>query len=186
MPQFEYSARTALIVVDVQNDFTHPAGTLFRPGREAVVPAVNTEIQLALAKRALIIYTQDWHPNASLEHFRRHSAHCVADSWGAELNEALDIVGTVIRKGMANDLDVDGYSGFSQPQMRLALKEHGVENVVVVGIALQACVKATALDAVKDGYATYVLRRATASETLNIRDRRAVIRELKAAGIHVE
>ena len=98
-----YDAGTALIVVDVQNDFTDPDGSLYVPGGEAVVPVVNAEIDTATAAGARVVYTQDWHPS-STPHFAKAGGswpvHCVAGTAGAELYPQLRVVGPIVRKGI--------------------------------------------------------------------------------------
>src|SRR3990172_4638626 len=104
---------TALVVVDVQNDFADPAGSLSVRGGEAVVVAANAEIAAARAAGALVVYTQDWHPE-STPHFAKDGGvwpvHCLAASWGAALHPALDVGGPVVRKGSAGE---GGDSGFT-------------------------------------------------------------------------
>src|SRR5664279_685173 len=99
-----YQPGTALIVVDVQNDFADPAGGLSVAGGAAIVPAVNGEIESAGNAGAIVVFTQDWHP-ASTPHFAKDGGiwpvHCVAGSWGAELHPALTVPGDAprVRKG---------------------------------------------------------------------------------------
>src|ERR1700694_370714 len=82
-----YDERTALIVVDVQNDFADPTGSLYVPGGERLLPEINRQLQLAMSAGALLVYTQDWHP-AVTPHFQKGGGkwpvHCVRESWGAE------------------------------------------------------------------------------------------------------
>src|SRR3712207_5957669 len=108
-----YDPATALIVVDVQNDFADPAGGLAVPGGDAIVDAVDREVEAAAASGAFVVYTQDWHP-ASTPHFAKDGGvwpvHCVAGTWGAELHPVLTVEGPVVRKGSNGE---DGYSGFT-------------------------------------------------------------------------
>ena len=108
-----YGPHTALIVVDVQNDFADPAGALYVGDGASIIPLVNAEIDAARAAGSRIFYTQDWHP-PSTPHFAKDGGvwpvHCVADTWGARLHPALVVSGPVVRKGSAGE---DGYSGFS-------------------------------------------------------------------------
>jgi len=108
-----YDVRTALIVVDVQNDFADPAGSLYVRGGEEIVPPVNAQIDEALAAGALVAYTQDWHPPTT-PHFQKDGGiwpvHCVAGTWGAELHADLHVEGPIVKKGSGGE---DGYSGFS-------------------------------------------------------------------------
>src|SRR3989304_4841988 len=91
-----YDPTTALVVVDVQNDFADPAGSLSVRGGEAGVLAANAEIAPAGAAGPLIVYTQDWHPE-STPHFAKDGGvwpvHCLAGSWGAALPPALGVGG---------------------------------------------------------------------------------------------
>ena len=107
-----YDARTALLVVDVQNDFADPAGTLYVEGGELVVPIVNTEVEKAKAAGALVVYTQDWHPEHT-PHFQRDGGiwpvHCVEDTDGAAFHPDLTIEGSeVVRKGQQVATDTRG------------------------------------------------------------------------------
>ena len=109
-----YDAGTALIVVDVQNDFAHPDGSLFVAGAAGVVAAANREIATAVEAGAWVAYTQDWHPERT-PHFETDGGvwpvHCVGGTWGAELHAGLVAdAGPVVRKGVDG---ADGYSGFS-------------------------------------------------------------------------
>ena len=189
----EYDGETALIVVDMQNDFADPEGSLYVPGGEEVVPVVNREIERALKADAFVVYTQDWHPE-STPHFAKDGGiwpvHCVGESWGAELHPDLEVAGPTVRKGTGGE---DGYSGFSvrDPEsgeesatgLAESLAERGVRRVVVVGLALDYCVKATALDAAAGGWETTVLEEATRAVNLEPEDGARSLEELKAAGV---
>src|ERR1700675_2332175 len=171
-----YDARTALLVVDVQNDFADPRGSLSVRGGEAVVDAANREIADALAGGAVVIYTQDWHPE-STPHFGKDGGiwpvHCVAGSWGAERHPRLVVEGPTVRKGSHGE---DGYSGFTMrdpltgatvaTEMDARLRGLVIQRVVIAGLATDYCVRATALDAVTLGYATTVLVDAVAAVDL--------------------
>ncbi|MGH8913182.1 MAG: isochorismatase family protein [Acidimicrobiia bacterium] len=183
-----YDDKTALVVVDVQNDFADPKGSLYVPGGEEVVPAVNDEVGRALAVGAMVVYTQDWHPE-STPHFQKDGGvwpvHCVMETWGAELHSDLEVDGPVVRKGSNGE---DGYSGFTMrdPEtgkemptpLRAMLEDKGIERVVVVGLALDVCVKATALDAVT-GFETTVVVGASAPVELQPGDGARAIEELE-------
>jgi nicotinamidase/pyrazinamidase len=163
-----YDTRTALLVIDVQNDFAHPDGSLYVDDAAAAIRAVNREIAAARAAGAPVVTTQDWHP-ADTPHFAKDGGtwpvHCVTDSWGAELHADLQPGDHQVFKGVGGE---DGYSGFSMVHPTSGatsstglddlLRERGVERVVVVGLATDYCVKATALDAVALGFGTTVVR----------------------------
>lgn len=192
-----YDASTALVVVDVQNDFADPNGSLYVQGGEQVVQRVNAEIAAAREAGALVVYTQDWHPD-STPHFEKDGGvwpvHCVQGTWGAEFHPDLDVLtGTpVVRKGTEGE---DGYSGFTvrDPQsgeeqatrLEDVLRESGVERVVVVGLALDYCVKETALDAARKDFETVLLTDATSAVDLQPGDGEKAIDAVRASGATV-
>jgi nicotinamidase/pyrazinamidase len=191
-----YDAHTALLVVDVQNDFADPQGSLHVQGGEEIVPLVNIEIEQARAAAAKVIYTQDWHP-PSTPHFQKDGGiwpvHCVKDSWGAELHPDLDVDGPIVRKGSNGE---DGYSAFSMrdpetgattpTELAGLLAEAAVTRLVVVGLATDYCVRATVLDARKHGYPTTVIENAVRAVNLESRDGEKAVEEMLAAGALLE
>lgn len=194
MPE-SYAATTALIVVDMQNDFTDPAGSLYITGADDLVPVINTEIESATAAGAPVFYTQDWHPRET-PHFADFGGlwpvHCVHDTWGAEMFPALTVTGELVHKGTGAE---DGYSGFSGNDLasgnsaRTALADHlttaGVQALVVVGVAGDFCVKATALDARALGYPVRLPLSCTGFANLADGDDERAIAELRDAGVSV-
>ncbi|MBT8206703.1 MAG: isochorismatase family protein [Acidimicrobiia bacterium] len=191
----DYSPTTALIVVDMQNDFADSEGSLSVAGGGALLPVVNNEIAAASGANAVVVYTQDWHP-PSTPHFAKDGGiwpvHCVMDTWGAEFHPELNVVGQVVRKGTRGE---DGYSGFTMQdpetgeklptELADLLRSAGVDRIVVTGLALDYCVKATALDGAALGFSTSVLRRATAAVNLQPDDGTAAVAELVDAGVTV-
>jgi nicotinamidase/pyrazinamidase len=191
----DYDAKTALVVVDVQNDFADPAGSLSVPGGDDVVEVVNAEIAAAKQAGATVVYTQDWHPPRT-PHFVTDGGpwpvHCVAGSWGAELHPRLTVDGPAVRKGSHGE---DGYSGFTMRDVISGdeistgldelLRERGITRVVVVGLALDYCVKATALDAIAMGYNTVVPVAATAPVEVAPGDGARAEAEMAEAGVAV-
>jgi nicotinamidase/pyrazinamidase len=192
----QYDDKTALIVVDVQNDFADPQGSLYVAHGEDVVPVANREIERARAAGALVVYTQDWHPE-STPHFQKDGGtwpvHCVMTTWGAEFHPQLEVDGEVIQKGSEGE---DGYSGFSvrdpatgsEERTRLEglLRDKGVERVVVLGLATDYCVKETAIDAAKAGFDTTVLSDGTRAVNLDEGDDQRALQEVERAGARVE
>lgn len=195
MPAYEYSPESALIVVDVQNDFAHPTGSLFVQGGPGVVDAVNIEIRYALESGALVVYTQDWHPIDN-PHFEKDGGvwpvHCVRDTWGAAFHDKLRIEGPVVQKGVDGG---DGYSGFSvrdpqsgdvqQTALAEILRTHGVARVAIVGLATDYCVVETAIDAVSEGFAATVLRHAVAAVNLQPGDGDRALQRMHEAGVEL-
>jgi nicotinamidase/pyrazinamidase len=194
----QYGPGTALIVVDIQNDFADPGGTLSVPGADGAVIAANREIAAARDAGALIVATQDWHPDRT-PHFVTDGGpwpvHCVGGTWGAELHDTLDLPDDSprVRKGANGE---DGYSGFTvrDPQtgettateLEHLLRGAGVEAVAVIGLATDYCVKATALDAARVGFRTSVLTDAVAAVDLERGDGARALEELRNAGVALE
>ena len=128
---------------------------------------MNAEIERALEAGAAVVYTQDWHP-AHTPHFAQDGGiwpvHCVQETWGADLHPKLSVRGPIVRKGTHGE---DGYSGFSMrnptgglpipTELDATIARGGARRLVVVGLATDYCVKATALDGVRLGYETAVL-----------------------------
>ena len=191
-----YDRRTALLVVDVQNDFADPAGSLYVASGEEVVPRANAEIEGARAAGALVVYTQDWHP-AHTPHFAQDGGtwpvHCVAGTQGAAFHPGLRVEGEVVRKGEGGE---DGYSAFSVRHpvsgeesgtgLEELLRARGIERVVIAGIATDYCVRETALDALRLGFAAVVLRDAVRAVDLHAGDGDRALREVAEAGASVE
>lgn len=191
-----YDPTTALIVVDVQNDFADSRGSLYVRGGEEVVPVINAEIARARAAGAHVFFTQDWHPDAT-PHFEKDGGvwpvHCVQGTWGAELHPALAADGPVVLKGSNGE---DGYSGFTMrdpmstetiptPLAEL-LGEAGATQLVVCGLATDYCVKGTVLDGRERGYPVTVLQNGIRAVDVNAGDGDRAIEEMLAAGALLE
>jgi nicotinamidase/pyrazinamidase len=191
-----YDETTALLVVDVQNDFADPGGSLYVHGAERLIPRINQEIEAAQAEDALVVYTQDWHP-PSTPHFQKDGGiwpvHCVHDTWGAALHPGLTLVhAPSIRKGSRGE---DGYSAFSErdptsgrsapTELGQILRAHDVGRVAVVGLATDYCVKETALDARRLGLSTIVMHPAIAAVDLQPGDGDRALTQMREAGVQV-
>ncbi len=187
-----YDSETALVVVDVQNDFADPAGGLSVADGDAVVPVINKEIARAQDAGARVVYTADWHPE-STPHFAKDGGiwpvHCVAGTWGAEFHPDLVVDGPVVRKGTNGE---DGYSGFTMKdpesdetmptELAQLLRDWEVTRVVVTGLATDYCVKATALDGITEGFTVELITDAVRSVDLVEGDGAAALEEVEAAG----
>jgi nicotinamidase/pyrazinamidase len=188
-----YRPGTALLVVDVQNDFADPRGSLYVKGGEEVVPIVNREIERALSETAVVAYTQDWHP-AVTPHFRQYGGtwpvHCVKETWGAAFHEGLIFLqGQIVRKGSDGG---DGYSGFnmrdprteevSSTTLATILHAHSVERLVIVGLATDYCVVETALDGMQLGFEVTVLTQAIRAVNRRYGDGIRAIERMREAG----
>ena len=189
----DYTEGTALLVVDVQNDFSDPSGNLYVQSGEQVVPVINREIDRAQEAGVPVVYTKDWHP-PDTPHFAEHGGkwpvHCVRETWGAELHPDLKVVGEIIHKATGPE---DGYSGFSvthlptgerrETGLEQLLRDRGVDRVVIVGLATDYCVKETGLDAVRKGFGAEVLTEATRPVEVEPGDGGRALDDLEQAGV---
>ena len=196
---------TALIIVDVQNDFL-PRGPLAVPNGDAVVPVVNGMVD----RYDLVVATQDWHPpdhgSFAANHPGRRPGevvdlhgmpqvlwpvHCVRGTPGADLAAGLcpDRIEAIFRKGV--DAAVDSYSGLFDNGHRRStgladyLRGRGVTDVAVCGLATDYCVKFTALDAVAEGFAVTLVEDAARGVDLRPGDVAAAVDRLRSAGVAV-
>lgn len=189
----DYDPHTALVVVDVQNDFADPQGSLYVPDAGQAVVAINREVDAAHQAGSLVVYTQDWHP-PSTPHFQKDGGvwptHCVQQSWGAQLHESLHVVdGPVVRKGTDGE---DGYSAFSirdpesgeeaPTELEAMLRDRRIARVVIVGLAQDVCVKETVLDAERLGFDATVITDATRPVDLQPGDGERALQAMATAG----
>ena len=181
----------ALVVVDVQNDFCE-GGSLAVPGGADVAGAISEHVRAHAADYAHVVATRDHHVDPG-EHFAEQPdfldtwpPHCVAGTEGAELHPRLERepIEAVFDKGE----HAAAYSGFEGRADGVALADwlraRGVDAVDVVGIATDHCVRATALDAVAEGFATRVLLPLTAGVSEATTD--AALDQLRTAGVELE
>ena len=173
----------ALIIVDVQNDFCS-GGALEVPDGDAVVERVNR-----LADGVpFVVATRDWHPPDHTSFAPQGGPwpiHCVRGTPGAQLHPGVDTgrIDTIVDVG--HEPDQDGYSGFEDSELEQVLREHEVDTVHVAGLALDYCVKATALDAKRLGFDTVVHLDATRAVEVRPGDGERAIAELRDAGVRV-
>lgn len=181
------SPRTALLVIDVQNDFI-PGGQLAVPEGDLIVPLIN---RLA-GQFTQVVIAQDWHPAGHTSFASSHSGrqpydviqlpygeqtlwpdHCIQGSRGAEFHSGLDLphAQLIIRKGC--NPDIDSYSAFLEADRVTTtglagyLKERGIDTVYMVGLALDFCVMFSALDARAAGFNAFVVLDACRAIDLN-------------------
>jgi nicotinamidase/pyrazinamidase len=197
----------ALIIVDVQNDFL-PGGALAVPEGDQVIPVINQLSQ----DFDLVFTTQDWHPANHCSFAASHPnkkigdrilidgqeqilwpVHCVQNTYGAELAAGLNpkvISGGVhISKGI--DERVDSYSGFFENQRKRAtgleelLRQHGADDLTIVGLATDYCVKATVLDACELGFLVTVEQAACRAVNLSSDDGAKALATMRTAGARI-
>jgi len=180
----------------VQNDFADARGSLYVAEGETVVPVVNRAVKGARAAGALVVYTQDWHPE-STPHFEKDGGiwpvHCVMGTWGAEFHPDLLVEGEVVRKGASGH---DGYSGFTERHPSTSeelptplvdmLRGRGIERVAIAGLATDYCVKETAIDSLDHGFDTTVLADGVRGVNLEAGDDERALDAVRAAGGSIE
>jgi len=169
----------ALLIVDVQKDFC-PGGALAVPGGDQVVPVINRIMDAF----PLVLASKDWHPKESV-HFGKWPPHCVAGTPGAEFHPDLNLkrIKKTFLKGTHNR--DDGYSAFEATNDELAayLREAGVEELYLAGLATDYCVKATALDSEKNGFETFVIEDAVAAVNAKPGDDEKAFKTMRKAGV---
>ncbi len=172
----------ALIIVDFQNDFT-PGGALPVPDGDQISSRINE--LAASGEFEFVVATRDWHPP---DHGSFDTSggpwpqHCVAGSAGAELHSSLDQprVDVVIDKG--RDPSTEGYSGFDGTGLERLLRDRGIDEVTLCGLATDYCVKHTALDAIRAGFRVRVDERGIRGVEVHAGDCERAIREMREAG----
>jgi nicotinamidase/pyrazinamidase len=171
----------ALLVIDVQNDFT-PGGALAVPHGDEVIARINELI--ASGDFSPVLATRDWHPpdHGSFAPEGPWPVHCVAGTPGAELHPGLDRAGIdeVVDKGQ--DRGTEGYSAFDGTGLAEILRADRVDAVTVVGLATDYCVRATALDALREGFAVTVVSAGTRPVDVEAGDGERALEEIRAAG----
>jgi nicotinamidase/pyrazinamidase len=184
--------RSALLVVDVQNDFC-PGGALAVPHGDRVVPALNKRIAEAQSQGWPIYASRDWHPPET-RHFKRFGGewpdHCVQQTPGAEFHPQLQLPPTAVVISKGQNPEDHGYSAFSGqlPDGRSLLADlnaHGIDHLYVGGLATDYCVKQSVLDALRAGLRVTVL--SDAIEGVNVRegDAAQALEDMRAAGAEV-
>ena len=172
----KYNMKKALLIVDVQNDFC-PGGALGVKDGDKVVPVINRMMD----RFDLVISSQDWHPSDSV-HFEKWPVHCVAGTQGADFHPGLNSEKIDLKLHKGTDNKDDGYSAFEATNVALAdyLRDHEISAVYVCGLTTDYCVKETALDAVKQGFQTYVITDAIAAVNAQPGDDKKALEEMSA------
>jgi nicotinamidase/pyrazinamidase len=178
------ATRDALLVVDVQRDFC-PGGALPVPEGDRIVPVINRLLELPWAA----VGTRDWHPPDHCS-FRAQGGiwppHCVGGTPGAEFHPDLrhDRLRHVVSKG--TDAGKEAYSGFEGTELASLLRRAGIRRVFVCGLATDYCVKATALDARREGFDVVLVTDAARGVEVNPGDCARALADMGAAGVKEE
>jgi nicotinamidase/pyrazinamidase len=155
----------AILIVDVQVDFC-PGGALPVVGGHDIVPVLNRWIESSFEGGAGVVASRDWHPREHLS-FTTFGGlwppHCIQDTYGARFHPDLRLpdTATIVSKGTR--FDREQYSAFDGTGLATELRRRGIQRLWIGGLALDVCVRATALDAVREGFAVELLLDATCS-----------------------
>jgi nicotinamidase/pyrazinamidase len=177
----------ALLVVDPQIDF-FPGGALPVAGGDAVLPTVNLALRIFSEAGLPIFVTRDWHPADHCSFTAQGGPwpeHCVKGTAGAELHPGLELpaIFNVVQK--ATTSDHEAYSDFEGTGLDEVLRVQGVERVVVCGLALEYCVRAACLDAIKAGLSAVLLIDGTRAVEVEPGDGEHTLEELRTAGVEI-
>lgn len=184
----EKLAHSALILVDIQNDFC-PGGALAVQNGDEVVEVVNH----IMPQFSFVVATQDWHTTDHIS-FKAQGGlwppHCVQNSFGAQLHTGLHLKSIDLKFHKAFKTDTDSYSGFDGVDAEgrsliEVLKARKISRVFITGLATDYCVKETARDALKNGFEVYLVTDAMRAVNLNENDGEKALQELKNAGAHL-
>jgi nicotinamidase-related amidase len=171
----------ALVMIDVQNDFCEGGALPVQGGA-----AVARKLDAAADRFPLTVASRDWHPPDHRSFEGTWPVHCVAGTPGAQLHAPLDTreIDLLIDKGTRRD--TDGYSIFEDTDLAAKLRERGVDRLVVGGLATDYCVRASVLDARREGFDVVVLVDAVAGIDANPGDIDLALDEMRAAGATIE
>ena len=178
--------KTALIVVDVQNDFL-PGGALGISGADSIIEPINQLMDCF----DFVVATQDFHPEGHCS-FGLWPVHCVQGTYGAELSSKLNLskINAIITKGM--NPGIDSYSAFfdnerkHKTDLEDLLKKKGVKRLLIAGLATDYCVKWTALDGLELGFDVVLAKEAVAAVNINPGDGDRAILEMVKGGIFMQ
>ena len=172
----------ALVIVDFQNDFT-PGGALAVPDGDTVAERLNA--LAASGDYDLVVATRDWHPPDHGSFTAQGGVwpvHCVQDTDGAQLHADLDAAAVDVIVDKGQDPGTEGYSGFDGTRLAELLRERGIDQLTVVGLATDYCVKQTALEALQEGFAVTVDTTAVRGVDVEAGDSDRALSELRTAG----
>ena|SRR5215208_2225019 len=174
--------KRALLIIDFQNDFV-PGGALPVAEGDKIAPRVNELV--SSGDFDLIVATRDWHPPNHLSFEEQGGPwppHCVQGTDGAELYPGFDHSRIDLTVDVGAEPSHEGYSGFDHSDLEDVLRDHGIEEVTVVGLATDYCVRASALDALRLGFDVTVDRAGVRGIDVSPGDSESALREIEAAG----
>lgn len=175
---------SALIIVDVQNDFL-PGGALAVPEGDTVIKPINSYVKLFDDMNRMIVATRDWHPDNHISFKERGGPwpkHCVKNTYGAEYPDSLRLPDDIIIISKAYEEDLEAYSGFEGTSLDEVLREAGIKRIFVSGLATDYCVRSTALDGLELGYQVVLLLDAMKGVNVTPGDSEKAVREVILKG----
>ena len=198
-------SKICLIIVDMQNDFVNPKGSLYIKDSEKLIPIIEklrTQVEWEL-----VVLTQDWHPNAHVSFSTSHDKgcigdvidtpqgkqklwppHCIQNTWGSQIVPQLlkHTPYIIIQKG--HHKNIDSYSGFNDHSgyyktgLKDLLTPYQISDIYICGVATNYCVKFTAINSIEHGYITHVISNAT---TTISDDLEKDLKEIKTYGVSI-
>ncbi len=181
--QIQIDKLTALVVVDIQNDFC-PGGALPVRDGDQVIPVLNKYVEKFRVTGAPILFTRDWHP-PDHSSFKNQGGpwppHCIQNTEGARFHRDLLIPpeGEIVSKADKKD---EAYSFFQGTDLGMKLKERGIRRLLVGGLATDYCVRETVLDGLKYGFEVFHLDDASKGVNVNSGDSESALQEMVAKG----
>jgi len=179
--------KTALFIIDVQNDFCEN-GALAVPDGSLVVPVCNRLIQMAAERGCPVLASRDWHPanHCSFKDFGGPwPMHCVAGQEGAEFHPDLQLPVDVMVFNKGTNANAEAYSAFDGTQAASVLHDAGIERLIICGLATDYCVKASVLDALQAGFDVLVVKDGCRAVNVNPDDGEKAFAEMEAAGASI-
>jgi nicotinamidase/pyrazinamidase len=179
--KIKHNQMRALIIVDAQNDF-FAEGALPTPDGDKVVPIINKIID----DFPLVLASRDWHPHQT-NHFEKWPVHCVRETPGADFHPDLDTekIDQELLKGTSEQ--GNGYSAFEATNVDLVsyLRSKGINELYITGLSTEHSVKATAEDAIKYGFTTYVVEDAVKGINASPKDAEQALKEMLFIGVRI-
>jgi nicotinamidase/pyrazinamidase len=175
---------TALVVVDVQNDFC-PGGALPVPRGDDIIPVLNRLADVCWERHLPVFYTRDWHPPGHCSFAPQGGPwpdHCVRDTEGAAFHPGLAVGPNDIIVSKAVEVGTDAYSGFQDTRLGERMRKMGIARLIIGGLATEYCVKATVLDGLQEGFDVAVLRDGIAGIEVKPGDCERAFAEMDSAG----
>lgn len=176
---------TALLLVDIQNDFCE-GGNLAVPDSSAIFDTVNQWIATARSRGWPIVASRDWHPKEHCSFEYRGGPwpeHCVQDTHGADFHPHMQLPPETVRVSKGTAFETDAYSAFDGTELEHYFHRHGVNHLVVAGLALDVCVQASVRDALRLGFGVDLLVNGT--RAVDKSKGAGLLHELESEGVNL-